>query len=275
MSRTVSRKPRDSVRFILRKVALALLAAVIAFPLVYLFSSSLFGPRDFGALRILPSSARWSNYAKVFSLGDFRFQILNSVATAFLAALIRTLVIILAAFAFTHLHFKGKGFLLSFLVMTLFIPQDAVLYQNYRTVAALGLTDSWAGIICTSLFSAAQMLLLTGSFAAVGREPYDAARIDGATDMRYIRDVLVPLSAPAVLTVSIQTLITVFNSYLWPLLVTNRPRTRTIQTGLTMLGFSESGETGAQMAAIAVMTLPFLILLAFAKKKIENALIRK
>ena len=119
------------------------------------------------------------------------------------------------------------------------------------------------------------MLLLMGSFIAVGRDPYDAARMDGATDIRYIRSVLIPLSTPAILTVLVQTLITAFNGYLWPLLVTNRPKTRTIQTGLTMLGFAESGETGAQMAAIVVITLPFLILLAFAKKKIENALIRK
>ena len=275
MRRTVQRKPLDSFKAVLRKIVLALMAVLVAFPLLYLFSSSLFSPGDFGKLRVFPSAVRWSNYAKVFALGDFRRQIINSVGTAVLASAIRTAVIVLAAFALTHLHFRGKGLALSFLVMTLFIPQDAVLYQNYRTVAALGLLDSWAGIICTSLFSAAQMLLLTGSFSAIGREPYDAARIDGASDLRYIRSVLVPLCTPAVLTVIIQTLITVFNSYLWPLLVTNRPTTRTIQTGLTMLGFAESGETGAQMAAIAVMTLPFLILLAFAKKKIENALIRK
>ncbi len=275
MRRSVHRKPRDRFKAVLRKILLALMAVLVAFPVLYLFSSSLFAPRDFGHLRLFPSAPRWSNYAKVFALGDFRRQIINSIGTAVLASAVRTAVIVLAAFALTHLHFRGKGLALSFLVMTLFIPQEAVLYQNYRTVAALGLLDSWTGIICTSLFSAAQMLLLTGSFSAIGREPYDAARIDGASDLRYIRSVLVPLCTPAVLTVMIQTLITVFNSYLWPLLVTNRPKTRTIQTGLTMLGFAESGETGAQMAAIAVMTLPFLILLAFAKKKIENALIRK
>jgi ABC-type glycerol-3-phosphate transport system permease component len=119
------------------------------------------------------------------------------------------------------------------------------------------------------------MLLLMGAFISVGKDPYDAARIDGATDMRYITSVRIPQTAPAVMTIAIQTLITVFNSYLWPLLVTNRPKSRTIQIGITMLGFSESGQLGPQMATLVIMTLPFLILLAFAKKWIENALIRR
>ncbi|MGX8681766.1 MAG: ABC transporter permease subunit, partial [Spirochaetales bacterium] len=113
------------------------------------------------------------------------------------------------------------------------------------------------------------------SFMAQDRSSYDAARIDGASDLRYIVSVLVPLSAPAVLTVSIQTLITTFNSYLWPLLVTNKPQTRTIQTGITMLGFAESGDMGAQMASLVLITLPFMIVLAFTKKRIENSLIRR
>ncbi|MBQ0071216.1 MAG: carbohydrate ABC transporter permease, partial [Spirochaetales bacterium] len=126
-----------------------------------------------------------------------------------------------------------------------------------------------------SLFSAAQMLLLIGSFKAQGRDTYNAARIDGAGDLTYINRVLVPLSGPAILTVLVQTLITTFNSYLWPLLVTNKPKTRTIQIGITMLGFAEAGETGAQMAAIAMVTLPFLLVLLVTKSRIENALIKK
>ena len=189
--------------------------------------------------------------------------------------MIRTVVIILAAFALTHLRFRGRNLIMAALVLTLFIPQEALLYQNYRTVAALGLLDTWLGIIATSLFSGAQMLLVMGSFMALGYETYDAARIDGASDLRYIHSVLVPLSGPVIITIFIQTLITVFNNYLWPLLVTNKPRTRTIQVGITMLGFAESGDTGAQMATIVLISIPFLVILAIAKKKIQNALIRR
>ncbi len=271
----MKRRPIDLFKFILRKVLLAMLAAIIAFPVLYMISSSLFSARDFNKIHLLPEVPMWSNYVKAFGHRYFPTYIFNSVGTSLLSALIRTVVVVLAAFALTHLRFRGRGVVLTALILTLFVPQEAILYQNYRTVAALGLLDTWAGIICTSLFSAAQMLLLMGSFLGQNASAYDAARIDGASDMRYIWSVLVPLSGPAVLTVAIQTLITSFNSYLWPLLVTNKMRTRTIQTGITMLGFAESGETGAQMAALVMITVPFMVLLAFSKRRIEHALIRR
>ena len=275
MRKRVERRPFDTFKYIIRKFILLILAVLVAFPLLYMLSSSLFSARDFNNLRLFPSAPKLSNYAKAFGYRYFTSFIFNSIGTSVLAAIIRTTVVVLAAFAFTHLRFKGKNLILGALVLTLFVPHEAVLYQNYKTVATLGMINTWAGIISTSLFSAAQMLLLMGSFVSHGMQAYDAARIDGSSDLRYIWDVLLPLSGPAVLTVAIQTLITTFNNYLWPLLVTNKPRSRTIQVGVTMLGFSESGETGAQMAALVMVTVPFLVVLAFAKKRIETALISK
>ena len=266
MSGKTVRRPLDTFKYILRKVLLVIMAAAVVFPLVYMFSSSLFRPSDFNRLNLFPSAPEFTNYVKALSHRYFGYYMVNS--------LLRSAVLIPAAFAFTHLRFRGRKVLLAALVLTLFVPQEAILYQNYRTVAALGLIDTWAGIISTSLFSAAQMLLLMGAFAGVGNEPYDAARIDGASDIRYILNVLIPVTGPVVLTMTVQTLITTFNSYLWPLLVTNRPQTRTIQVGITMLGFMESGDIGAQMAALVMVTVPFLVVLALAKKRIETALIR-
>lgn len=271
----MTRRPVDHIKFILRKIILAALAVLVAFPILYMVSSSLFSAKDFNQFRLFPKTPMWSNYAKVFGRRYFFGYIINSVGTSAFAAIIRTVVTVLAAFALTHLRFRGRKLVFALLVLTLFIPQEAILYQNYRTVAFLGLLDTWAGIIATGLFSAAQLLLVMGSFLAQDRSSYDAARIDGASDLRYIASVLVPLSGPAVMTVTIQTLITTFNNYLWPLLVTNKVKTRTIQIGITMLGFAESGDTGAQMAALVLITVPFLIILAFAKGRIERALIRR
>lgn len=275
MRKKAQRTAYDSFRYIARKVLLVLLSLIVAFPILYMFSSSLFSASDFNNLRLIPSNPVWENYVRALNQKYFWKNMLNSVATSLLAATIRTAITVLAAFAFTHLRFRGKSIVFTALVLTLFIPQEAVLYQNYRTVAKLGLLDTWAGIICTSLFSAAQMLLLMGSFKSQGREIYDAARIDGASDLRYIVSILMPLSGPAILTVAIQTLIVTFNSYLWPLLVTNKSSTRTIQVGMTMLGYAESGQLGPQMATLVIATLPFLIILALAKKIIETTLIRR
>ncbi|MCR5760681.1 MAG: carbohydrate ABC transporter permease [Sphaerochaetaceae bacterium] len=271
----VQRKPFDTFRFIMRKILLVLLAAIVLFPVFYMISSSLFSASDFNNLRLLPSHPVWENYTKALNQKYFIRYMFNSIGTSLITAFLRTAIVILAAFAFTHLRFRGKSIVFAALVLTLFIPQEAILYQNYRTVAGMGLLDTWAGIISTSLFSAAQMLLLMGSFKIQGKEIYDAARIDGASDPKYILSILIPLSGPAILTVGIQTLIVSFNSYLWPLLVTNKNSSRTIQIGMTMLGFSESGQLGPQMATLVIVTVPFLLFLALAKKKIETTLIRR
>lgn len=259
----------------LRVVLLILLSTLLVFPLLYLISMSFFSPHDFISekARLLPSSISFDNYIKAFGNKYLSRQLMNSIATSLLTACIRLVVTILAAFAFTHMRFKGKNLILTLLTATLFVPQDALLYQNYRTIANLSLLDSYIGIIAPSLFSATQILLLMGTFLSISKDYYDSARIDGASDTYYIISILSPLAKSVLITIFLQALIDSFNSYLWPLLVTNKPQTRTIQVGLTMLGFSEQGEIGAEMAAITMMVIPFVIILAFGKKWIEKALI--
>ncbi len=268
-------RTEDRIRKAVRIVLLTILCTAVIFPVFYIFSSSLFSQKDFNSLRVLPTSPIWENWRKALTEKHFAVYLMNSVVTSIETAVLRVLTALFASYAFTHLRFRGKRLMLSLLVLTLFIPSDAVLYQNYRTVSSMHLLDTHLGIIIPSLFSASQMLLLSGYFSAMGRESYEAAKIDGAGDLRYIFSILVPLSESVVLTVFIQSLITSFNSYLWPLLVTNRTDTRTIQVGLTMLGFAESGDRGALSATIAVITLPFLLVLALTKSRIEETLIRK
>ncbi len=262
------------MRKALRIILLIILSLIIAFPLFYLISLSLSSPRDFLTEKALffPSSPNWSNFSKALSYRYLPQQLLNSIITSTLSALIKTVVITLAAFAFTHLQFKGKKLLLVILCATLFVPQDALLYQNYRTIAQLRLLDTYLAIIAPTLFSASQMLILIGAFSKVDRDYYDTARIDGASDILYITKVLIPLAQSVIITVVLQAFIGCFNSYLWVLLVTNKPRTRTIQIGLTRLGFAQEGNFGAEMASILLVVFPFLILIAIGKKWIEIAL---
>ena len=263
------------MRRILRILVLAILAFLIAFPLFYLFSLSLFSPRDFlsDKAQFFPKKANWSNFVLALSYRYLPVQLFNSISTSTLLSTIRFLVITLASFSFTHFSFKGKKAIFIGLMATLFVPQDALLYQNYKIISSLGLIDTYLGIIAPSLFSASQMILLIGAFSHVDKNCYDSARIDGASDRTYITQVLLPLSKSIVLVILLQAFISCFNSYLWPLLVTNKPRTRTIQIGLTMLGFAEEGNYGAEMASLLIVVLPFVVLISICKKSIEKALI--
>ena len=250
------------------------LAIIILFPMLYAFPLSFFTPQDFTdtEAHFLPSVLSFRNYSLALGHRYFPRYVTNSIITATLAALLRSATAVMASFAFTHLSFKGKHVLLIALLSTLFIPSDALLYENYITTARLGLIDSYLGIVLPSVFSASSMLLTMGAYLSADKDIYDAARIDGSGDARYITKILVPLTAPVTVAIFIQTFISSFNSYLWPLLVTTRQRMRTVQIGITMLGFAEEGEYGAQFAAIVMITLPFIIMLLLSRKLIMNAL---
>ena len=192
--------------------------------------------------------------------------------TTFMQAFLRLAISIAAAFTFTHLEFSGRKPMLIVLLVTMFIPPDALLYPNYSTVAGMGLLDTYWGIILPSVFSASSLLMILGAFRSCDKNIYEAARIDGSGDGRYVLQILLPMTRSIIAAVFLQTFITAFNSYLWPLLVTSRMSMRTVQVGITMLGFAESGEFGAQFAAIMMITLPFLIILVIARRKMMQAL---
>ena len=113
---------------------------------------------------------------------------------------------------------------------------------------------------------------MISSFVSAGQEYYDAARIDGAKDSVYIAKILCPMAGSVVFALFLQAFISSFNSYLWPLLVTNRNSMRTVQVGITMLGFADGGEYGAQFAAITIIVLPFLIILGLGRKRLSEYL---
>ena len=258
----------------LRCAAIALLAAIVLFPLLYTISASFFSPQDFTGTEaaFLPSSFSLRNYHLALSHSHFGRYVLNSLITASMTAAARSMISILAAFAFTHLRFRGSRTVMIILLTTMFIPPDALLYPNYSTIASLGLLDTYAAIILPSVFSASSLLLLTGAFSSSDRDVYMASKIDGAGDFQYIVRILVPMAGSFVIAVFLQTFITGFSSYLWPLLVTSRMSMRTVQVGISMLGFAEAGEYGAQFAAIIMITLPFLILLGVLRKRIVDIL---
>lgn len=260
---------------IIEKILLILLSLAILFPFIYLFSSSLFSNKDFINLRFFPSKLNFSNYQKAMELKNVRVALFNSIVISILTSVIRSLFVVFASFAFTHYNFKGKKVLFIILVLTLFIPQDTLLYHNYKTIVSLGLLDTHLGVALPSFFSASQMVLIYAYFISLGKEYYDNASLDGAGDFRYIFSILFPLSSPIIITLIIQTLVTSFNSYLWPLLVTNKVSSRTIQVSITMLDSIASGNKGVQFAIIALLTIPFILLLSIFKNRIENSLIRR
>ncbi len=258
----------------LRIIVSLILLLVIAFPMLYGVAVSFFPKSDFNEskARLFPSRLEFRNYYRALNIKNIGYYILNSVGSAALGTIIKLFSVILGAFAFSHLNFYGKKAILIILMATLFIPQDAILFQNYMTISSLHLLDTWLGIALPLSFSASSLILLTLSFSSSEKDYYDASRLDGAGDFRYISSILLPLNQSVVLLISIQAFVSIFNSFLWPLVVTNKAKARTLQIAITMLGFMEEGDYGAEMASIVLLSLFFVVITVIFKKRIEKAL---
>lgn len=260
----------------LTNVLLIAMILIMFFPFFYAISASFFSAADFTTYpaKILPSKLNFSNYLKVFNHKYFTTYLVNSIITGFSGTLLRLIIAFLSSYAFSHYKFKGKDFLFSILVLTLFIPSDLLLVENYITIQRLKLTDTYLGIISTSLLGASQIFILRQFMLTIPKDIFESALLDGASDRKYIFSILLPLSKAILVTLSLQSFVNIFNSYLWPLLVTNKPKMRTVQVGITMLGFSESLSYGPTLAAIILLFIPFTILFIIFKKSILKALER-
>ena len=257
-----------------KKIIAVILAIIVLFPFLYALSLSFFPRADFfeTPTPFFPSEINLSGYEKVISMPQFLRYTANSLITATAGAFIRALIAFLASYALVYLRFKGKNAILFFLTLSAFIPGDALLFENYMTVMKAGLGDTYLGIIAPSLFSAMQMLMMLTAMKAIPKDPYEAALLDGANDGIVMLHIVMPLVKCVILTVIIQSFIGIYNSYLWPLVITNKPDMRTIQIGISLLGFAETGDKAGLCAALMITLIPFALIVLGARKIMIKAL---
>ncbi|MGE4454783.1 MAG: carbohydrate ABC transporter permease [Sphaerochaeta sp.] len=260
------------MRFFKASVA-TLFSLVVVFPILYTISASFFTYADFTSIpaKLFPSSFYLENYIRAFSETSLAQFLANSFFTATLGMVLRMGISIASAYAFTFFSFKGREVLFFLVIATMLLPSDALIIANYATVRSVGLTDTYLGIISTKLLSPTHIFMLRQYFKTMSREYREAALIEGCSDSRFIATLLLPISKAVVITLAIHSFSNIFNDYLWPLLVTNKEGMRTVQVGLTMLGFSENLDYGPQFAAIALLMIPILIAFIVMHTPIQNS----
>ena len=193
---------------------------------------------------------------------------LNSLILALGASVVRLAVSSLAAFAFAFLDFPCKNVIFMVMLATIMIPADIVLVANYRTVSSLGLINTYLGMMIVFFVSAMNIFQLRQSFLTFAVSLKEAAHIDGCSNFKFFLTILLPTNVSTLLTVFITAFIGTWNTYLWPLLVTNQTDMRTVQVGITMLNFSEGTVYGPIMAASTIVMIPTLFLFFAFQKKI-------
>jgi sn-glycerol 3-phosphate transport system permease protein len=244
------------------------LGIVIVFPLVYtVFAAFMTRPElSIYPPRLLPKSfLNTGNFKTVFRTVPLLRFMVNSVIVSSLGSSLRIVIAVLAAYAFANFEFPLKRFLFMAVLGTMMLPADTLVVTNYLTITRVKLLDNYLGMCITSLAGASQMFMLRQNFKTIPQSLRDAALIDGCGEIRYLSWIVVPLSGPVILTLMVQSFITFWNSYLWPLLVTNRTGMRTVQIGISMLTNPLDTNYTVVLAAVAVLLVPSVLLFSLLR----------
>ncbi len=256
-------------RGFLTYLVLGLAALFSALPFFWMVSSALKPPEEILVYppRWWPSEIRWQNFVEAWQAAPFGRYYLNSIVVSTLQTMLELVVGVTGAYALARIRIPGRDLIFALILATLMIPNDVTLIPNYVTLANLGLINTYAGIILPSLASAFSIFLLRQHLLSLPEELFDAARMDGAHHGQMLRHIALPLSLPIVITLTLLNLVSSWNAYLWPLIVTNTDSMRTLPIGLKLMRDAEQGDPWhLLMAASTFVVVPILILFLFFQR---------
>lgn len=269
-----SLRRKKQLKRLLRQVFAILVGLVLMFPILYAINVSFMDPAQILTLppSFFPTQVTLENYQTVFQTTTLGRYMINSLILAGCSSVMRIIVASLAAFAFSFFKFPGRNVLFMFCLGTIMIPADVVLVTNYQTISNLGLINTYVGMMSVFCVSAMNIFMMRQNFLTFSKSLQDAAYIDGCGNFRFFLRILLPTSLPVLTTVFISSFISTWNTYLWPLLVTNDPAMRTVQVGVTTLNFSEGNTYGPVMAASVLIMIPTVLVFLVFRKQIVSGM---
>lgn len=264
---------QKAVRF--RRTALRLsanivMALLILLPLLYAISVAFMPSSELFTteLNILPQNPTLENFKQALA----KVPLLRFVGNSFLVAGLITVGQIiscsLAAFSFSFLDFKGKNILFMLVMATMMIPGEATIISNYLTVSSWGWLDSYQVLIVPYLTSAMGIFLFRQFYLSFPISLYESAKIDGCKNLRFIVQILIPLTKSAIGAMAVYTFINAWNMYMWPLLVTGSDTMRTVQIGIGMLDSVDSQSITLMIAGVVMIILPSLSIFIVGQKQL-------
>ncbi|HXT01383.1 MAG TPA: carbohydrate ABC transporter permease [Elusimicrobiota bacterium] len=222
---------------------------------------------------VLPKSLNLANYRSALHSAPLWRFLLNSLFVSFAITFLQVFTAILAAFALARFDFPGKTAVFGLFIATMLVPGEVTIIPNYFTLARFGWIDSFAGLIIPWSASGFGVFLLYQFFRSVPKELEEAAALDGASRLRFLFQILVPLSLPAITAFAVYAFISAWNQYLWPLVVVQSTSMQTAQIGLGMFrSQNESMSWGVIMAATSMLIAPTVVLFVFAQKQFVRGL---
>jgi ABC-type glycerol-3-phosphate transport system permease component len=245
-------------------------AAIQFFPIFYLICISLKDRAEVTQYppALLPHSFYTGNYTEAMHAAPLSRFLLNSFIVAGTMTLLQIVTAVLAAFALARIEFKGKKIIFAIIMATMMVPGEVTIIPNYFTLISLNWLNTYTGLIIPFAVSGFGIFLLYQFFRTIPKELEEAAYLDGASQMRFLFQFMVPLSMPAIVAFGIYAFVSAWNQYLWPLVVTQTTEMQTVQIGIGMFrSQNEATSWGVIMAATAMLIAPTLLLFIATQKQ--------
>ena len=251
---------------------LIIMALIVLFPFYWMIISSLKTLEEYrmNVPTFWPHKIMLSNYADAFTTASLGRLFYNTMIVGVVSTLLSLVITVLSAFAFARLEFKGRDAMFGALLATMMIPGELFTITNYATVTSFGWMNTYTVLIVPFLVSVFYIYLLRQNFMQIPNELYLAAKVDGTSDLKYLWKVMVPLSLPTLISITILKMMGAWNSYIWPRLVANDDAHRLITNGLRNAFTTTSGDVNipVQMAAVALVSAPLFLVFLFLRKYI-------
>ena len=248
------------------------MALIVLFPFYWMIISSLKTLTEYrlSVPTFWPRQIMFSNYAEAFSAAGLGRLFMNTLYVGVVSTLLSLVITVLSAFAFARLEFKGRDTMFGLLLATMMIPGELFTITNYSTVTQLGWKNTFTVLIVPFLVSVFYIFLLRQNFMQIPNELYLAAKVDGTSDIKYLWKVMVPLSLPTLISITILKMMGAWNSYIWPRLVANDAAHQMITNGLRNAFTETTGDVNypVQMAAVAIVSFPLFLVFVFLRKYI-------
>jgi len=268
-------RPRNRVRHAVSAVALWIVALIFLLPLIYTVATSLKPAADVFSSppTLVGSEIRWQNYADALDYLPFHRFILNGLLVAVAGTLITLVTASLSSYAFARLRFRGRNVLFAAFLATLMIPQEVLVVPMFTLMQEFGWVDSYRALILPWAFTAFGVFLLRQFFMTVPRELGDAAVIDGAGRFRTFFSVMLPLARPSLAVLAVFTFINYWNSFLWPLIITNSIEGKgTVPLGLSLFFSQQGSQWNLVMAASVISMVPTVLLLVLLRRHLVSGI---
>ncbi len=259
---------------------LSLGAFISLTPFVWMIATSLKTLGEAMSSRFFPTELHFENYAIAWERALFSKYFMNSVAITMITLVGGLLFTIFAAYAFARIEFPGRNLIFGLLLSTMMIPAMVSIIPNFLTVTWLGRIgpikwiNNWPALTIPFMGSVFDIFLLRQFFAQVPDELYDATRIDGGGHLRFLFQIVLPLSKAPLMVITVLSFIGSWNSLAWPLLVTNTPDWRPISVGLMNFVNEAGQEFHLTMAGAFITIIPILILYFFTQRQFTESIAR-